>query len=64
MTKKSLLKTKRITTADLILNNIGAPISSIKINSTDLSKKELIKEISRRFGEVLSFRYYEEWVEL
>lgn len=51
---------KKTTTANLILNGIGAPIASIEFDSTELSKKEVINEISRQFCEMFTFEFNEE----
>ena len=56
------LKMRRKTTADLILNGMPVSIFSIEFDSTGLSKEELMKEITKQFGEVLSFKYHEQWV--
>ena len=56
------LKKRRKTTADLILNGIGAPISSIEFDSTELTKEEVVEEISRRFCEMFTFKYHEKLV--
>lgn len=52
-------KIKRKTTAELILNGIGAPIASIEFDSTEMSKEQLLEEASRQFLEMFSFKFYE-----
>jgi hypothetical protein len=52
-------KEKRITTAKLILNSVKAPVSIIEFDSSEMSKKQVLDEVKKRFGEMLSFEYEE-----
>ena len=56
------LKMKRITSADLILNGMPVPVASIEFDSTEMSEKEVLKEISERFLKLCAFKYHEQWV--
>lgn len=56
------LKMKRITTADLFLNDMPGEIFSIEFDSTEMSEEETLREASRLFQEKMFFKYHEEWV--
>jgi hypothetical protein len=56
------MKNKRTTKAELLLNGVDAPISIIKFDSSNMSKKEVLNEINRQFSQKLGFRYEEKTV--
>lgn len=53
---------KRVTSADMFLNNMPVPVASIEFDSDDYTADEALNQVSERFRKMLSIKYHEKLV--